>query len=138
MLADQPGPRALETIVERHSGYHPERLVKESEFGGEVVILGQGIIVQYKGLEEGEGKEGLAPIHEKKEFGFVPPAAESLEGYPCLFGDPGKGGFPQVGLHEGGTILTRSHDDVPSSELRRARRVDILIQLLLDPLLIEK
>jgi hypothetical protein len=71
-------------------------------------------------------------------LGFVPPTAESLKGDPRLFGDPGKGGFPEVGLHQGGTILTGSHGDDPASELRGARSMDILEQFLLEPLLIEK
>jgi hypothetical protein len=138
VLTDERDPSPLEAIVEGYSGHHAERLVEESEFGGEVVILRQRIIVEDKGFEGGGGKEGLAPIHEKEKFGFVPPAAESLEGDPCLLGDPGKRGFPEVGLHQGPTILTRTHGDVPASELRGTRSMDIFIQLLLEPLPIEK
>ena len=68
----------------------------------------------------------------------MPPAAESLKGDPCLFRDPGKGGLPEVGLHQGGTILTGSHGDDPASELRWARSMDILVKLLPEPFLIEK
>jgi hypothetical protein len=138
MFADERSARALEAIVEWYSGHHPEGLIKQSEFGGEVVILGQRIIMEYEGFEEAGGKEGLAPIHEKEELGFVPPAAESLKGDPGLFRDPGKGGLPKVSLHQGRTILTGGHRDVPASELRGARGMKILIQLLLEPFLIEK
>jgi hypothetical protein len=138
VLADQRGPCALEAVVEGYSCHHPERLVEESEFGGEVMTLGQGIVLQHEGLKEGGGKEGLAPIHEKEKFGFVPPAPESLEGDPRLLGNPGKGGLPEICLHQGRAILMRSHGNVPASELKGARSMDILIQLLPEPLLIEK
>jgi len=89
VFADERGPRPLEAIVERYSGHLSKRLIKKSEFGGEVMTLGQRIVLQHEGLVEGGGKEGLAPIHQKQKFGFVPPAPESLKGDPRLFGDPG-------------------------------------------------
>jgi hypothetical protein len=138
VLADERGPCGLEAIVEGYSGHDPERLVKKREFGGQVMTLGQRIVLQHEGLVEGGGKEGLAPIHEKEKVGFVPPALESIKGDPRLFGDPGKGGLPEVGLHQGGTILVGSHGDDPTSELRAARSMEILVQLLPEPFLIEK
>jgi hypothetical protein len=138
VLADERGPCGLEAIVEGYSGHDPERLVKKREFGGQVMTLSQRIVLQHEGFVEGGGKEGLAPIHEKEKFRLPPPASESLKGDPRLFGDPGKGGFPEVGLHQGGTILTGSHGDDPASEPRGARSMDILAQLLPDPFLIEK
>ena len=45
VLADQPASRGLEASVKGDSRRHPDRFVKEREFTGDVMTLGQRIIV---------------------------------------------------------------------------------------------
>lgn len=137
-LAEQLGPGGLEAIIEGDSRRYPDRLLQEREFAGDVMTLGQRVIVQYQAVVEGGGEEELAPIHHQEEFGFLSPAPELFDGDSRLFGDPGKRGFPQVSLHQGSAILGKSERDLSSSQLRGPGSVDILLQPLLEPLLIEK
>lgn len=102
------------------------------------MVLCNGIIVYYQLFLKRVGENGFAPVHDQKKLQILAPLPDAFYGDSDLFGNPVQRITAKVRLHQGCTVLVNGHDDPSTVKFRRLRRMCIFMQLLMQPLLIEK